>query len=137
MNERDVNLSVLTKRFMASILICAAGGVLCFLFVMRRMGENPLGMALSILYERLLIGVSIGFCGDIHLRPSLRGALLGVLFSLLWSIVFLCEGRILLAIIHCLFGIIYGVVADLVASSWSTRECRGAAGSSTQGSCQV
>ena len=124
MNERNLNHSVLAKRLMMSILVCTAGGVLCFIFVMRRMGENPLGMALSIFYERFLIGLSIGFCGSIRLRPWVRGGLLGILFSLLWSLVFLCEGRILLAMVHCVVGIIYGIIADLLASSWSTRASR-------------
>lgn len=124
MNEREMNYSVLTKRLMMSILVCTAGGVLCFIFVMRRMGESPLGMALSIFYERFLIGLSIGFCGSIRLKPWVRGGLLGILFSLLWSLVFLCEGRILLAVVHCIFGIIYGIIADLLATSLSTRASR-------------
>ena len=115
---------VLAKRLTASVLICTAGGVLCFIFVLRRMGEDPMGMAVSILYERLLIGVSIGFCGDIRLRPYVRGGLLGLLLSLVWSIVFFFEAHVTLAVVHCVFGVIYGVLADLLASSWSTRRSR-------------
>ena len=50
-----------------------------------------------------------------------RGGLLGLILSIVWSIVFLFEISITWAIAHCFFGIIYGVIADFVASSWSTR----------------
>lgn len=116
--------NIFAKRLTVSIMICTAGGLLCFLFVLCKMGENPMGMALSVLYERFLIGVSIGFCGDIRLRPYIRGGLLGLLLSFVWSIVFLFEDHITLAIVHCLFGIIYGVLADIMASWYSTRQFR-------------
>lgn len=118
----DVERSGLGRRLAVSLLVCTAGGVLCLVFVLWRMGPNPMGMALSILYERFLIGAAIGFGGGLRLRPVVRGGLLGLLLSFVWSIVFLSQGRIVLAIVHCVFGIIYGGVADVLASSRSTRK---------------
>ena len=119
MNEKEMNHSVLTKRLMMSILICTAGGVLCFIYLLSKTGE--IGMALSVFYERILIGQSIGFFGDMRLKSYVRGGLLGLILSIVWSIVFLFEISITWAIAHCFFGIIYGVIADFVASTWSTR----------------
>lgn len=112
--------NVFAKRLAVSVLICTAGGLLCFIYLLNKTGE--IGMALSVFYERLLIGLSIGFCGDVRLKPYVRGGLLGLILSIVWSIVFLFEVSIAWAIAHCFFGIIYGVIADFVASWYSTKQ---------------
>ena len=118
----NVERSGLGKRLVVSLLVCTAGGVLCFVYVLWRMGPNQMGMAFSILYERFLIGAAIGFGGGLRLPPAVRGGLLGLLLSFVWSIVFLSEERIVLALVHCVFGIIYGGVADVLASSRPSRK---------------
>ena len=89
-------------------------------YLLNKTGET--GMALSVFYERLLIGVSIGFCSHIRLKPYVRGGLLGLLLSFVWSIVFLFDVSITWAIAHCFFGMTYGVISDIVASGYSTKQ---------------
>lgn len=71
---------------------------------------------LMILYARVIQGLVIGFADGIPLSPVLRGAMLGALFSLLLCIVPLFAHNYFGAAMLLLFGIIYGILADGIAS---------------------
>ncbi|MFA4859279.1 hypothetical protein [Methanoregula sp.] len=75
---------------------------------------------LMIFYSRVLQGIVIGFADGICLHPVLRGAGLGALFSLLLCIVPAFAHNYFGAIMLFVFGIIYGILADGIAS-WAVR----------------
>ncbi|MHB8162882.1 MAG: hypothetical protein ACYDDV_00870 [Methanoregula sp.] len=80
-----------------------------------------------ILYGRILQGFVIGFANEIPLRPVLRGAGLGAIFSLLLCIVPLFAHNYFGAVMLLIFGIIYGALADVIAS-WAMQRKAGKAG---------
>ncbi|MFA6363508.1 hypothetical protein [Methanoregula sp.] len=69
-----------------------------------------------ILYGRIIQGFVIGFADRIPLRPVIRGAGLGAIFSLLLCIVPLFAHNYFGAAMLFIFGIIYGALADGIAS---------------------
>ena len=69
-----------------------------------------------IFYGRTLQGFVIGFADGIPLHPAVRGAALGAVFSLLLCIVPLFAHNYSGAGLLFVFGIIYGVLADWIAS---------------------
>ena len=71
---------------------------------------------LVIFYARVLQGFVIGFADGIPLHPIIRGAGLGALFSLLLCIVPFFAHNYFGAAMLLLFGIIYGILADVIAS---------------------
>lgn len=71
---------------------------------------------LMIFYARVLQGIVIGFADGISLHPLLRGAGLGTLFSLLLCIVPANAHNYFGAAMLLLFGIIYGMLADGIAT---------------------
>jgi len=71
---------------------------------------------LMIFYARVLQGMVIGFADGISLHPVLRGAGLGALFSLLLCIVPFFARNYFGAAMLLLFGILYGILADGIAS---------------------
>ncbi|HEX3001753.1 MAG TPA: hypothetical protein VHN82_05215 [Methanoregula sp.] len=71
---------------------------------------------LMIFYCRVLQGFVIGFADGIPLSPALRGAGLGALFSLLLCIVPFLAHNYFGVVLLLLFGIIYGILADGIAS---------------------
>jgi hypothetical protein len=75
-----------------------------------------------ILYGRILQGFVIGFADVIPLRPVLRGAGLGAIFSLMLCIVPLFAHNYSGAVMLLIFGIIYGALADIIASWVMQRE---------------
>ncbi len=77
---------------------------------------------LMIFYGRVLQGLVIGFADGISLNPVLRGAGLGALFSLLLCIVPFFAHNYFGAAMLLLFGIIYGILADGIASLAVKRE---------------
>ena len=72
-----------------------------------------------IFYGRTLQGFAIGFAETISLRPVLRGALLGAVFSIMLCIVPIFSQNYLGAILLLIFGMIYGVLADWLASRFA------------------
>ncbi|PKL70888.1 MAG: hypothetical protein CVV30_06000 [Methanomicrobiales archaeon HGW-Methanomicrobiales-1] len=80
-----------------------------------------------ILYGRIIQGFVIGFADGIPLRPVLRGAGLGAIFSLLLCIVPLFAHNYFGAVMLLIFGIIYGALADVIAS-WAMQRKAGKAG---------
>lgn len=69
-----------------------------------------------ILYGRIIQGFVIGFAEGISLHPVIRGAVLGAIFSLLLCIVPLFSHNYFGAVMLLIFGIIYGALADGIAS---------------------
>ncbi|MEI7857035.1 MAG: hypothetical protein WCH85_05970 [Methanomicrobiales archaeon] len=69
-----------------------------------------------ILYGRILQGFVIGLADVIPLHPLIRGAGLGAIFSLLLCIVPLFAHNYFGAVMLFVFGIIYGALADGIAS---------------------
>lgn len=73
-----------------------------------------------ILYGRIIQGFVIGFADGIALHPILRGAGLGAIFSLLLCIVPLFAHNYFGAVMLLIFGIIYGMLTDGIAS-WAMK----------------
>jgi MFS family permease len=71
---------------------------------------------LMILYGRTIQGFVIGFADGILLNPVVRGAGLGAVMSLLLCIVPLFAHNYFGALMLLVFGIIYGALADGIAS---------------------
>jgi hypothetical protein len=69
-----------------------------------------------IFYGRTIQGFVIGFADGIPLHPAVRGAALGAVFSLLLCIVPLFAHNYTGAGLLFVFGIIYGILADWIAS---------------------
>lgn len=69
-----------------------------------------------ILYGRILQGFVIGFADGIPLHPVFRGAGLGAVFSLLLCILPLFAHNYFGAVMLFVFGVIYGALADGIAS---------------------
>ncbi|MFA4876351.1 MAG: hypothetical protein WC586_02985 [Methanoregula sp.] len=71
---------------------------------------------LMILYGRSIQGFVIGFADRIALRPVFRGAGLGALFSLMLCIYPVSAHNYTGAMLLFIAGIIYGILADGIAS---------------------
>jgi|GEM_PF-651421 len=71
---------------------------------------------MMIFYDRTIQGLVIGFADGISLHPAVRGAALGAIFSLMLCIVPLFAHNYTGAGLLFVFGIIYGVLADWIAS---------------------
>lgn len=74
----------------------------------------------TILYGRIVQGFVIGFADGIPLHPVLRGAGLGAIMSLWLCIMPLFAHNLSGAGMLFVFGIIYGILADGIAS-WACR----------------
>jgi len=72
---------------------------------------------LAIAYNRALIGFVIGIADGIHLHPVLRGAILGAILSFAITIPAFEQGTG--ALIMVPFGVVYGIIADFVATKFS------------------
>lgn len=104
-------IGVLTGTWCAgSLLVMAPSGII----------PEPWFM-LMIFYARVLQGLAIGFADGISLHPIIRGAVLGALFSLLLCIVPFFAHNYFGAAMLLLVGIIYGILADGIAS-WAVRQ---------------
>ena len=86
--------------------------------------ENPatgapfgIFILLSIVYNRALIGFVIGIAGSIKLHPVLRGAILGAIVSFALTIPAFEQGTGALILVP--FGVVYGIIADFVATKLS------------------
>lgn len=71
---------------------------------------------MMIFYDRTIQGLVIGFADGISLHPAVRGAALGAIFSLMLCIFPLFAHNYTGAGLLFVFGIIYGVLADWIAS---------------------
>lgn len=99
-------IGILTGLYCAgSLLVAAPPGVT----------PEPWFMVM-ILYGRIIQGFVIGFADGIPLHPVIRGAGLGAIISLLLCIVPLFAHNYSGAVMLFVFGIIYGALADWIAS---------------------
>lgn len=99
-------IGILTGLYCAgSLLVAAPPGIT----------PEPWFMAM-IFSGRTLQGFVIGFADGIPLHPAVRGALFGAVFSLMLCIVPLLAHNYFGAVMLLVFGIIYGVLADGIAS---------------------
>jgi len=77
----------------------------------------------TILYGRIVQGIVIGFADGIPLHPVIRGAGLGAMMSIGLCIMPLFAHNFLGAVLLLVFGTVYGILADGIAS-WACRERR-------------
>lgn len=73
-----------------------------------------------IFYGRVLQGFVIGIADGIRLHPVIRGAFFGLIFSLMLSIVPIHGGNMIGAALLIIFGIIYGIITDAMAT-WASK----------------
>jgi hypothetical protein len=114
------------KRIAITTTIGILTGLYCAgsLLVAAPPGTNPeLWFVATILYGRIVQGIVIGFADGIPLHPVLRGAGLGAMLSLWLCIMPFFAHNVLGAALLMVFGIIYGILADGIAS-WACREKR-------------
>ena len=114
-----------TKR----ILIATAIGLLCgllFAYGAMMRGESgeadfavTTGLLASIVYDWVLIGFVIGMFDNIKSHPVLRGAAIGAVMTLSMSIMLIVDGNIMSGLPLLAFGIVYGIIADVVATRFS------------------
>ena len=107
------------------IIIATILGVLCGLFCMygtitKFPGEFGAFMLIGIVYNRALIGLVIGISDNIDLHPALRGAIIGVVVSMAMAI-FSGDSDSSGALIVLAFGLVYGVLIDVVTSKLEDR----------------
>ena len=73
-----------------------------------------------IFYSRVLQSFVIGIADGIRLHPVIRGAVLGLIFSLMLAIVPFSGGNMIGVAMLLIFGIIYGIITDAVAT-WAAK----------------
>jgi hypothetical protein len=71
---------------------------------------------ITIFYSRVIQGIAIGFADGIPLHPVIRGSGIGAIMSLQLCIVPLFAHNYSGAVMLFVFGIIYGILADGIAS---------------------
>ena len=111
------------KRVIISTII----GVLCGIFCSGSIAMNPnpgfpvtLGLLIgSLFYNRVLIGFVVGIADQINLHPVPRGGLIGAIITLTISLVPIIDGRPAGGLILLVFGVIYGIIADVIATRFS------------------
>ncbi|MFC2154392.1 hypothetical protein ACFLRC_02790 [Candidatus Altiarchaeota archaeon] len=77
------------------------------------------GLIASTLYNRVLIGFVVGIADGIPLRPLYRGALIGIVVGTGISIFPLVDGMVSNGLMLYSFHIVYGIIADVVATKFS------------------
>jgi MFS family permease len=118
-------IMVRKKRIAISTAIGILTGLYCAgsLLVFAPPGVTPEPwFMVMIFYGRTIQGFVIGFADGIPLHPVVRGAALGAIFSLLLCIVPLFAHNYTGAGLLFVFGIIYGVIADWIASQVIQKE---------------
>ncbi|ODS41901.1 MAG: hypothetical protein MSIBF_00620 [Candidatus Altiarchaeales archaeon IMC4] len=102
-----------TKRVIIATLV----GVLCGLFcaygaIWKNIIPPMLAPVLFIVYNRTLIGFFVGIADGVDLEPVVRGALIGALVTAAW----VPDPKLIG------FGMVYGMIADVVATRYSKAE---------------
>ncbi|HDS44922.1 MAG TPA: hypothetical protein ENN68_02300 [Methanomicrobia archaeon] len=112
------------------VLIATVIGLLCGLFCAYGtvMMDDPTfmvttGVLAAIVYNRVLIGFVVGIGDGLKLHPVLRGALFGAVITMALSISPIVDGAAIGGLTLIGFGIVYGILADLIAT-WATKEHR-------------
>lgn len=113
MNNKRVAIALAVG--LATGLFCAYGLVM---MVQKGKANFPVttGIIASVVYNRMLIGFVIGIADGIKLNAVLRGALIGAIISFAMSIVPVVEGQGLGGLTLVAFGVVYGIIADVLAT---------------------
>lgn len=111
------------KRIILATILGAILGVFCILGAGGRVGGwigNEI-LLIGLWYNRVIMGIIIGFAGDLKLIKSgksakwlnatLRGAILGVLVALQFYL-----STSLLDLLSFLAGIMYGIIIDVIST---------------------
>ena len=116
------------------VLIATAIGLLSGFFcsygtmMMAESGEATFpvtaGILASIVYNRVLIGFVVGIAEGIRLHPVLRGAVIGAVITMAMSIIPILDGNAMGGLNLIGFGIIYGIIADVIATRFSKMKDR-------------
>ncbi len=107
---------MLVKRLIIATILGILCGIFCMYGTIAKFPEfaaDTLFLA-GIVYNRTLIGIVIGIADNIDLHPALRGAVIGVVVSMAMAI--FDAAWILLG-----FGLVYGVLIDVVTSKLEDR----------------
>jgi Na+/H+-dicarboxylate symporter len=113
------------KRILIATIIGLACGLFCAygtMMMAKRGGATfpvTTGILASIVYNRVLIGFVIGIGNSIKLHSVWRGALIGAIITMAMSIISIVDGNIMGGLILIGFGIVYGIIADVVATKFS------------------
>ena len=113
MNNKRVAIALAVG--LAAGLFCAYGTVM---LAEKGQANFPVtaGILASIVYNRLLLGFIVGIADHIKLNCVLRGAIIGAIVSLAMSIIPLVDGQGLGSLILVAFGVVYGIIADVLAT---------------------
>jgi len=108
------------------VAIATVIGLLCGLFCAYGTStlEDPnfaitTGLLASIVYNRVLIGFVVGIGDNIKLHPVLRGALIGAGITMAMIIFTIVDGDAVGGLTLLAFGVVYGIIADVVATKFS------------------
>ena len=108
------------------VLIATVVGALCGVFC--AWGTSQIkepsfpvtaGVLVSVFYNRLLIGFFVGLADNVKLHSVIRGALIGIIITMAMSIIPIIDGQVTGGIMFLIPGIIYGILADVIATKFS------------------
>ena len=113
-----------TKRIAIATVIGLLFGLFCAYGTIWIAASKPAlvvttGLLAGVIYNRILLGLFVGLGDDIPLHPVLRGALIGVIISLAISLMNMIDVGISDGAAFIGFGIVYGIIADVVATKFS------------------
>jgi hypothetical protein len=114
-----------TKRILIATAIGLLSGLFCIWGTMMMVEKGELNLALttgilaSIVYNRVLIGLAVGIADNIKIHPVLRGAIIGATVTMAMSIIPMVDGGAGGGLSLIAFGVVYGIVADVVATRFS------------------
>ncbi|PXF60014.1 MAG: hypothetical protein C4B59_10325 [Candidatus Methanogaster sp.] len=104
------------KRLVIATILGTLCGLFCMCGAMTKFPEEfGTFMLIGIVYNRALIGIVIGTSDNIDLHPALRGAIIGIVVSMAMAI-FSCDSDSSGALMLLAFGLVYGVLIDVVTS---------------------
>ncbi len=107
------------KRVITAIVMGVLTGVFCVgsLLLNPPPGVHPeIWFVIIIFYSRILQGFVIGIAEGIKISPAVRGAFFGLIFSVMIAAFPFHVGNKIGATVLIVFGIIYGIITDLLAS---------------------
>ena len=111
-----------TKRIAIATVIGLLTGLFCAYGTATMEDPNftiTTGLLTAIVYNRVLIGVVVGIGDNVELHPVLRGTIFGAVITMAMSIIPIIDGDAMGGVILIAFGIVYGIIADVVATKFS------------------
>ncbi|MBD3388968.1 MAG: hypothetical protein GF416_07775 [Candidatus Altiarchaeales archaeon] len=113
-----------SKRMAIAVVVGLLSGIFCAVGTAQMADEGKFdfevtnGLLASTVYNRILIGLVVGLAGGIAMHPVLRGALAGAIVSMAISIHPIVDGNPMGGLMPLLFGIAYGVIADVLSTRY-------------------